>query len=192
MSQGQKGTSVYAYLTVLILMRKSVPSVTLDPSTHGNPDAGVEGVAVVGAGVAGVQMPMVPLFLVMITIVLMRMVPGYQVVQVQGVGVEVVVGVETMVYIGMITTTLIYPKLPLEVPPLEGVDALTRTVLSYLAKMAWMMVWKWQPLGNDSYSCVETKILRQVYPTKGNSKIGLELEFHVELSSYFGITSLTL
>merc|ERR1711976_1027115 len=79
----------------------------------------------------------------------MRMVSGYQVVQeVLGVvGVEAVVGVETMGYIGMITMTLIYPKLPLEVPPLEGVDALTRTVLSYLAKMAWMMVWKWQPLG---------------------------------------------
>ena len=167
MSQGQRGTSVYAYQTVLILMRKSVPSVTLDPSTHGNLDAGVEGVAVVEVGVADVQMPMVPLFLVMITIVLMRMVSGYQVVQeVLGVvGVEAVVGVETMGYIGMITTTLIYPKLPLEVPPLEGVDALTKTVLSYLVKMVWMMVWKWQPLGNDSYSCVETKILRQVYPT---------------------------
>ena len=167
MSQGQKGTSVYAYQTVLILMRKSVPSVILDPSTRGNLDAGVEGVAVVEVGVADVQMPMVPLFLVMITIVLMRMVSGYQVVQeVLGVvGVEAVVGVETMGYIGMITMTLIYPKLPLEVPPLEGVDALTRTVLSSLVKMAWMMVWKWQPLGNDSYSCVETKILRQVYPT---------------------------
>ena len=44
-----------------------------DPSTHGNLDAGVEGVAVVEVGVADVQMPMVPLFLVMITIVLMRM-----------------------------------------------------------------------------------------------------------------------
>ena len=165
MSQGQKGTSVYAYLTVLILMRKSVPSVTPDPSTHGNLDAEVEGEVVVEVGVADVQMPMVPLFLVMKAVVLMRMVSEYPVVQVQGVGVEAVVGVETMGYIGMITTTLIYPKLPLEVPPLEGVDALTKTVLSYLVKMVWMMVWKWQPLGNDSYSCVETKILRQVYPT---------------------------
>ena len=166
MSQGQKGTSVYAYQTVLILMRKSVPSVTPDPSTHGNLDAEAVGVAVVEVGVADVQMPMVPLFLVMKAVALMKMVSEYQVVQVQGVvGVEAVVGVETMGYIGMITMTLIYPKLPLEVPPLEGVDALTRTVLSSLVKMAWMMVWKWQPLGNDSYSCVETKILRQVYPT---------------------------
>ena len=165
MSQGQKGTSVYAYQTVLILMRKSVPSVILDPSTRGNLDAGVEGVAVVEVGVADVQMPMVPLFLVMKAVALMKMVSEYQVVQVQGVEVEAVVGEETMGYIGMITMTLIYPKLPLEVPPLEGVDALTRTVLSSLVKMAWMMVWKWQPLGNDSYSCVETKILRQVYPT---------------------------
>ena len=165
MSQGQKGTSVYAYQTVLILMRKSVPSVTPDPSTHGNLDAEAVGVAVVEVGVADVQMPMVPLFLVMKAVALMKMVSEYQVVQVQGVEVEAVVGEETMGYIGMITMTLIYPKLPLEVPPLEGVVALTRTVLSYLAKMVWMMVWKWQPLGNDSYSCVETKILRQVYPT---------------------------
>ena len=165
MSQGQKGTSVYAYQTVLILMRKSVPSVTPDPSTHGNLDAEAVGVAVVEVGVADVQMPMVPLFLVMKAVALMKMVSEYQVVQVQGVEVEAVVGEETMGYIGMITMTLIYPKLPLEVPLLEGVAALTRTVLSYLAKMVWMMVWKWQPLGNDSYSCVKTKILRQVYPT---------------------------
>ena len=156
---------MYAYQTVLILMRKSVPSVTPDPSTHGNLDAEAVGVAVVEVGVADVQMPMVPLFLVMKAVALMKMVSEYQVVQVQGVEVEAVVGEETMGYIGMITMTLIYPKLPLEVPLLEGVAALTRTVLSYLAKMVWMMVWKWQPLGNDSYSCVETKILRQVYPT---------------------------
>ena len=164
MSQGQKGTYVHVYQTVLILMRKCVPSVTQDPSTHGNPDVETVGVVVVEVGVADVQMPTVPLFLVMITIVLMRMVSGYQVVQ--GVGVEVaVVGVEMMGYIVMTMMTLTSPKLPLEVALLEEVDVLTRMVLSSLAKMVWMMVWKWPPLGNNSYSCVETKILRQVYPT---------------------------